>query len=145
MLDWEVRNAPPLRWRVLRSTEGYADSAEPPGVNKQTLIMDGTETRCTDEGLAPSEGYFYTIFAENEHGIWQRQVESHLRHRDAHHWLHPDAAQYLENERDLEVNPVLIPKSIPWSRGATTVQVSYHGREAGTELGEYLRSEGAGL
>ena len=144
VLEWEVRNSPPLRWRILRSTEGYAESAEPPGENGQTLVTDDTQTHCTDEGLSPSASYFYTIFAENEKGDWQRQVETKLHHLDALRWLHPDAAEHLEIERDLEANPLLTgPPSVmpPSMGGGAAIVGASHGRDAGTELGEYLRCE----
>lgn len=50
-LEWEVRNAPTLRWRVLRSQYGYADNAEVPGTNGQVLVNESSDTFLADEGL----------------------------------------------------------------------------------------------
>ena len=50
-LEWELRNAPSMRWRVLRSVHGFADSAEAPGSNGQVLVNESPDTFLTDEDL----------------------------------------------------------------------------------------------
>ncbi len=43
-LEWEVRNAPDLSWRVLRSESGFADEATAPARGDQTLVWRGRRT-----------------------------------------------------------------------------------------------------
>ena len=57
-LGWEVRNAPALSWRVLRSEQGFADAAEALPGSGQTMVLDGTDTHVTDEALAADATYF---------------------------------------------------------------------------------------
>lgn len=65
-LDWEVRNAVGLRWRVLRSKRDFATVPKALPGNGQTLIMEGTATlaaslpcgvglRVRSDGGPPSE------------------------------------------------------------------------------------------
>ncbi len=90
-LEWEVRNAPSIRWRVLRSDYGFADSAEAPGTNGQVLVNESSDTFLTDEGLDSHAHYFYTVFSQEQDGVWQRQVEAKVRPHDRLSWFHPQA------------------------------------------------------
>lgn len=105
-LDWEVRNADELRWRVLRSTRGFADAAQPPGANEQVLVNESTDTFLADEGLDEHTDYSYTVFSQEAAGSWQRQVEAKVRPHDALSWFHPQAEQTVDAEASAVRMPV---------------------------------------
>jgi hypothetical protein len=100
-LDWEVRNADEMRWRVLRSEQGYAEDAEPPGSNGQAIVNEGADTYLCDEGLDPVKHYFYTVFSQEPDGTWRKQVEVTLRTRDLLGWLHPQAQDVVDAQASL--------------------------------------------
>jgi len=102
-LDWEVRQAPELRWRILRSDEGYAASAEPPGDNEQTLVSETTDTHVGD--TTDRHTLYYTLFAQDQTGAWQRQIETKVRPHDRLNWFHPEAGQAVAADGDLLRNP----------------------------------------
>ena len=56
---------PTVRWRVLRSEQGFAASAEPPGLNGQALVNESTDTYLADQGLDPDKQYWYTVFSRS--------------------------------------------------------------------------------
>lgn len=87
-LEWEVRNAPALSWRVLRSEHGFAETADALPGSDQTMVMEGRETHMTDEKLVKGRRYFYTVFAQDEQGAWHRQVTTRLEDHDHLHWCH---------------------------------------------------------
>lgn len=95
-LEWEVRNVDSLRWRVLRSEHGFADSAEAPGTNDQALVNESSDTFLTDQGLDSHTRYFYTVFSQDQGGDWQRQVEASVRPHDRLSWFHPQAQDVLD-------------------------------------------------
>ena len=117
-LEWEVRNAEPLRWRVLRSDRGFAEYAEPPGTNGQVRVSEGQNTYLRDEGLDPQRNYFYTVFSQEPDGTWQRQVEAKTHPRKGLHWSHPDADETFTTERSFAETGVVDPGSI----GTTVAQ-----------------------
>ncbi len=86
-LGWEVRNAPALSWRVLRSERGFADVPDALSGSGQTVILKGTDTHVTDEALAEGTTYFFTVFAQDERGAWHRQVTARVAPRDHLRWL----------------------------------------------------------
>jgi hypothetical protein len=90
-LDWEVRNAPELRWRVLRSVEGYATGPEPPGSNGQSLVGETTDTHIAD--VCDHPVLYYTFFSKDQTGGWQRQIESKVRTHERLRWFHPEAEE----------------------------------------------------
>ncbi len=98
-LEWEVRNADSMRWRVLRSEQGFADSAEPTGTNGQVRVNEGLDTYLRDDGLDPHRHYFYTVFSQERDGSWQRQVEAKAHPHGGLDWLHPEAAEILTAEQ----------------------------------------------
>jgi hypothetical protein len=100
-LEWEVRNADEIRWRVLRSEQGYAESAEPPGANGQAIVNESNETYLCDEGLDPGRHYFYTVFSQEPDGGWRKQVEVRLRPHDLLGWLHPQAQDVVDAQGSL--------------------------------------------
>jgi hypothetical protein len=75
--DWEVRNTPNLRWRILRSEEGYATSPEPPGDNGQTLACETSDTHIAD--TCDHGVLYYTFFSKDQTGDWQRQIETKVK------------------------------------------------------------------
>ena len=95
-LDWEVRNADELRWRVLRSEQGFAENAEPPGANGQVLVNESTDTYLADQGLDPDKHYCYTVFSQEPDGTWRKQVEVKLRPHDLLGWVHPQAHDIVD-------------------------------------------------
>jgi len=104
-LDWEVRNADDLRWRVLRSEWGFAGSAEAPGTNGQVLVNESAETYLTDRGLDPSKHFWYTVFSQEPDDTWCKQVEVKLRPHDLLGWVHPGAQSVVDAEASLARTP----------------------------------------
>jgi hypothetical protein len=88
-LDWDVRNAPALRWRVLRSARDFASTAGALPDSDQTVVAEGTETHVTDDQVVEGTPYFYTVFAQDDEGVWHQQVKTRLAHRERLRWLHP--------------------------------------------------------
>ena len=137
-LDWEVRNAPRLLWRVLRSDEGYGESAEPPGGNGQALVSEGAEMHVCDADCDDRVVY-YTIFVQRKDGGWQRQIETRVRPHDLLRWFHHDVEHVVEAEADERHNPPALMRSsrpLRVGRGMGTLQPP-------EELDEWLRIEGA--
>ena len=87
-LGWEVRNAPELRWRVLRSEREFASTADALPGSGQTVVMEGAETFVMDDQVVKGTAYFYTVFARDENGVWHHQVKARLAHGDLLRWLH---------------------------------------------------------
>jgi hypothetical protein len=88
-LGWDVRNAPALHWRVLRSEREFAATADALPGSGQTMLMEGIDTYVMDEQIVKGTPYFYTVFAQDEQGVWHRQVKTRLAHGDRLRWLHP--------------------------------------------------------
>jgi hypothetical protein len=117
-LDWELRNSPPLKWRVLRSESGFAESADAPGDNGQVLVTEGRDTHVADDGLEGHGHVFYTVFAQDDKGVWQRQAEAKLKMHDAFGWLHPKAQDVYLAERSLAAHPPVYGSSpFPYGQG----------------------------
>jgi hypothetical protein len=104
-IEWEVRNAE-LRWRVLRSEEGFAVTADTPGKNGQRLLNETHDTFLTDRDIDTRTSYYYTIFSRESDGRWQRQIEAKLRPRAVLKWLHPQAEDVMEAEKSLHSTPI---------------------------------------
>jgi hypothetical protein len=109
-LEWELRNVD-LRWRVLRSVEGFAATPEPPGSNGQRLLNESRSTFLKDADVNARTHYYYTVFSQEADGTWQRQVEAEVRPRDVLKWLHPQVEDIFEAEKSLHSMPT------PGSRG----------------------------
>ena len=90
-LGWEVRNAPALSWRVLRSEQSFADVADALPGSGQTVVLAGSDTHVTDEALAGGATYFYTVFAQDERGAWHRQVKARVAPHDRLRWHRGEA------------------------------------------------------
>lgn len=113
-LGWEVRNAPALSWRVLRSGHGFADAADALPGSGQTVVLAGTDTHVTDEALAAGATYFYTVFAQDEQGAWHRQVKARVRPHDHLRWRHGDAG--VEQDPTVWEAKMLALGQYPFSR-----------------------------
>jgi hypothetical protein len=114
-LDWELRNSPPLKWRILRSASGFAESADPAGGNAQILVAEGTQTHVADESPKDGGHVFYTVFAQDAKGAWHRQAEARLKLHDAFGWLHPHAQDIFAAERDMVAHPIVMPADPPYA------------------------------
>ena len=88
-LSWELRNAPALNWRVLRSSGDFAATAGALAGSDQTTVMEGTQTSVRDDRIVEGRPYFYTLFAQDEQGVWHVQVKTRLAHHERLCWLHP--------------------------------------------------------
>ncbi len=115
-LFWEVRNAPSLRWRVLRSEREFATVAEVLSGSDQTVVMEGSDTHLTDTDITDGQPYFYTVFAQDTDGTWHAQAKARLAHRERLRWLHPseeppkdrlDADWQRSGDLDLRADPIV--------------------------------------
>ena len=57
-LDWEVRNAESIRWRVLRSEKSFAENADALPGSAQVLVSESEDTHVVDDGLDKDTHYF---------------------------------------------------------------------------------------
>lgn len=90
-LGWDVRNAPAaMSWRILRSEREFASTPAPLVGSGQTVVMEGTDTYFMDEQVVEGTPYFYTVFVQDEAGVWHLQVKTRVAHDDRLRWLHPD-------------------------------------------------------
>jgi hypothetical protein len=90
---------------VLRSEQGYAEGAEPPGASGQAIVNESAETYLCDEGLDPARHYFYTVFSQEPEGGWRKQVEVRLRPHDLLGWFHPHAQDVVDAQAGLVRQP----------------------------------------
>ena len=89
-LTWDVRGARVRRWRVLRSTQGFAaDPFDDTVVGRgQTLVSDQARPGSHDDLAAlgslgsPPATVFYTVFCEDERGAWRRPARLRLKASD---------------------------------------------------------------
>ncbi len=118
---WEVRNCKGLKWRVLRSSEHFAQSAEVSADGSQKLVCEGDVTHFSDP--APDVGKcFYTVFSRVDCTRWERQAAVKVNARQHLSWHHPDVAQEAMSRVDLEANP----QATTWGPGSV---VRRHGTE----------------
>jgi hypothetical protein len=88
-LDWEVRNAPALPWRVLRSSGDFAATAGGLPGSDQTMVTEGSETHLRDDQAVEGKPHFHTLFARDGDGVWHQQVKTRLARRERLCWFHP--------------------------------------------------------
>ncbi len=83
-LTWDVRGAPALRWRVLRSEAGFAEDAGAGCVvgRGQTLVSESDAPGSRDDAVTEGVTYFYTVFSQDERGEWDQQVKVKVEHDD---------------------------------------------------------------
>jgi hypothetical protein len=79
-LGWDVRNAPAMSWRVLRSECDFAATPNALVGGDQTVVMEGTDTYVMDEQVVEGAPYFYTVFVQDGQGATQAAP----RGRDGH-------------------------------------------------------------
>lgn len=95
-----MRNAPDLRWRVLRSEHDFATTADAPPGSDQTVVLEGADTYLLDGKVVEGSPYFYGVFSQEGDGVWQLQVQTRLAHLDRLRWLHPSRKDWPEPEHD---------------------------------------------
>ena len=83
-LAWDVRHAPALSWRVLRSETGFAAEAGEAEVvgSGQTLVSESATAGARDEAVGESAMYYYTVFSSDAHGEWERQMRAKVEPDD---------------------------------------------------------------
>ena len=83
-LTWDVKHAPALKWRVLRSETGYADAAGDDSVvgSGQTLVTEQDSPGSRHDAVVEGVRYYYTIFSQDDHGDWERQMRVKLDEDD---------------------------------------------------------------
>jgi hypothetical protein len=125
-LEWEVRNAPARRWRVLRSEREFAETADALPGSGQTVVLEGTDTHLTDDPLVKGMPYFYSVFAQDAQAMWHRQVKVKLARHDRLRWHHPSAAAQAGHPsddhadegrlvgRELELDVAYRESRVPW-------------------------------
>lgn len=102
VIGWDYPGSTPLEVRILRSTGGFATSAEDGGpgtsaasgaapdpaapssgeagiASGQTLVYDDVTGSFRDDGLRNGAAYFYTVFARHPGDKWVRWGEYELR------------------------------------------------------------------
>ena len=93
ILRWDVRNAPALHWRVLRSDRGFAEMADALPGGDQTLVSDSPDCGARDDQASGEASYYYTVFAQDAEGIWHRQVKIKVDHGDKLSWHRPSVEE----------------------------------------------------
>jgi hypothetical protein len=127
-LEWEVRNAPALRWRVLRPEREFAATAGALPGSGQTVVLEGTDTHLADDALVRGTPYFYSVFAQDAQAVWRRHVKVKLARSERLAWLHPSvppsqpgdpSGDHLEAGhlvgRELELETGHRGSSMPWT------------------------------
>ena len=93
---WDVRKAPAVRWRVLRSEHDFAETADALDGSGQTLVSDSEQCGANDGQIVESTTYFYAVFAQDEQGAWRRQVKIRIDHGEHLQWRHASKAAFEE-------------------------------------------------
>ena len=83
-LTWDVRHAPALSWRVLRSETAFAaDAADSATVGSgQMLVCEGEASGARDDCVSERAVYYYTVFSNSAHGLWERQMRAKVEPAD---------------------------------------------------------------
>ncbi len=89
VLRWDVRDAPALRWRVLRSERDFAETADALPGSGQTLVSESANCGARDDQIPGKATCFYTVFAQDGQGLWHRQVKVKIDHGDRLRWRSP--------------------------------------------------------
>ena len=108
---WEVRNCEGLKWRVLRSGQRFAESAETSADSSQKLVVEGDVTHFRD-AVAGLGKCFYTVFSQKDGKGWERQAAVKISIHEHRLWHHPDAENASNIEVDREMNPVFDTGSV---------------------------------
>ena len=123
VLAWDVRNAPALSWRVLRSEHDFAETADVPVGSDQTLLSESPQCGARDEKVDAQTTYYYTVFARGDDGVWHRQVKVLVKPEERLGLHHPADAPKVESDRvdcgelEPESDPVvLMVRNFPIAR-----------------------------
>jgi hypothetical protein len=83
-LTWDVRHAPALSWRVVRSETGFAAEAGDDAIvgSGQTLVCESGVPGARDDDVTADAVYYYTIFSNDGHGQWERQLNARVEPDD---------------------------------------------------------------
>jgi hypothetical protein len=139
--DWEVRNAPKLRWRILRSEEGYAASPEPPGDNGQTLVCETSDTHIAD--TCEHGALYYTFFSNDQTGDWQRQIETKVKAHEGLSWFHRDAGQEALSKADFLHNDLAAGDALAnLDRGRAGLKLAELTQQQPQNVEQWVRIEG---
>ncbi len=134
---WEVRNCERLQWRVLRSGERFADSADTRD-GSQTLVVEGDVTHFSDP-VAGRGTCYYTVFSQEDGKGWERQAAVKINAREHLFWHHPDAERQIAAVADNELNPQADPWRLPLSSGKYSEAIYATVRSEG--VAEWLHAE----
>jgi hypothetical protein len=107
ILTWDSRGGRALLWRVLRSEQGFAESAFDHTVvgGGQSLVSEGALTGARDDAADPAAMYRYTVFAEDERGEWHRVEKIRLAMDDRHLGARAEGDFEAGGSRPGSVNP----------------------------------------
>ena len=89
ILRWDLRNAPALRWRVLRSERGFSESADAPVGSDQTVVSESADCGVRDDQASGDDAYYYTVFVQDELGAWHCQMKVEIGEGQRLHWHRP--------------------------------------------------------
>lgn len=98
VLAWDVRNAPALSWRVLRSERDFAETSEVLVGGDQTLLSEARQCGARDEKTDERTTYYYTVFAQDGQGVWHRQVKVKIKPAERLRWTHSAHWEKAEND-----------------------------------------------
>jgi len=108
LLRWDVRHAPALRSRVLRSEADFAETADALPGSGQTLVSDSANCGARDDQATGEGSYYYTVFAQDEQAVWHRQVKvDHADKLSWHHPAHPSFEEASPADGYIDMNAVL--------------------------------------
>jgi hypothetical protein len=81
VLAWDVRGGRALRWRVLRSAGAFATGPFDDTVagSGQHLVTDQPRPGSRDDGPDLPGTTFYTVFCEEQGGVWRRAAKLKLK------------------------------------------------------------------
>lgn len=98
VLAWDVRNAPTLSWRVLRSDHDFAETADALVGGGQTLVSESAQCGARDTQIDDDTTYYYTVFARDGQGAWHCQVKTKIKPAERLRWRHPAHWETIEND-----------------------------------------------
>ncbi len=87
VLAWDLRHTAPRDVMVLRSDQGFAETADP-GDPRQTLVYRGVErhAKVMDAELTNDTAYYYTVFTMGDRGDWRTEVRTTVAPKGQAHW-----------------------------------------------------------
>ena len=105
VLTWDARGGRAVRWRVLRSAQGFAKGPFDDTVvgSGQTLVSDKPVPGARDDSPERDGASFYSIFVESERGDWRREAKLELSADDS------DLSRRAEGDFETGRTPSLKP------------------------------------